>query len=82
MQKPGQRMERGGWGAVRPANSPDIPGAAGMPRGGGPGAVGSRLSVANLLFSVPFQHQLGLFAQPDLASRLSGQHEWQQLGCE
>ena len=51
-------------------------------REAGRGAVGSGLSVVNLLFSVPLQHQLGLFARPDLGSRLSGQHERQQLGCE
>ena len=64
-----------------PANSPDIPGAAGMPRGGAGGS-GEQAECGQPPFSVPFQHQLGLFAQPDLASRLSGQHEWQQLGCE
>ena len=51
-------------------------------REAGRGAVGSGLSVVNLLFSVPLQHQLSLFARPDLGSRLSGQHERQQLGCE
>ena len=57
-------------------------GLLGRHREAGQGAVGSGLSVANLLFSVPLQHQLGLFARPDLASRLSGQHERQQLGCK
>lgn len=78
MQKPGQ------WKAVWPVSGPDFPGrcwgAVGRLASGG--AMGSGLSVANLLFSVAFQHQLGFFARLDLTSRLSGQHERQQLGCE
>lgn len=57
-----RRAGSGRSGAAWRAEWPWLPGAAGA-RGGGPGAVGSELSVANLLSLFPSSISLGLFAR-------------------